>query len=498
MTHSIAHWQTQASVKDRRGPPVARPAHLGHRPLQLPLPVLHAARSTYPRAPRFLSARTSACTSRKSSGSRACSCSSACASCASPAASRCCGATSPTWSRDLAAIPGVEDIALTTNGVLLARPRRGAKAAGLKRITVSLDSARSEHVFARMTGGSRRRRGRCSPASKRARTRGLRAAQDQRRRPARRQRSHGCSIWSSTSAAPAHIVRFIEYMDVGNCNDWQPEQVVPSQELRRRGSPRAGRCSRSSANYRGEVARALRVRRRQRRGRLHLLGDRSRSAATARARAVRRTARSTPACSRRRARTCATPLRAARAMRSCSGSIRNVWLRATIATANCAPRLRDARAQDASRCTRSAADDGAQTLTHLDARKRPRMVDVGAKAVTQREATAEARVRFPPRRCASSCARSGMRTTKGPVFDTAIIAGTMAAKRTHELIPFCHPLAHRRLHDRDRARTRRRGRRSAARSRSRTRPASRWKRSPAPASPRSRSTTCARRCRTRS
>ena len=42
---------------------------------------------------------------------------------------------------------------------------------------------------------------------------------------------------------------------------------------------------------------------------------------------------------------------------------------------------------------------------------------------------------------AASLQRDGLRSAKGPVIDTAIIAGTMAAKRTHELIPFCHPLA---------------------------------------------------------
>ncbi len=68
------------------------------------------------------------------------------------------------------------------------------------------------------------------------------------------------------------------------------------------------------------------------------------------------------------------------------------------------------------------------------------MVDVGAKAVTLRVATAEARVRLP-RTVLRALAASGHRTRKGPVFDTAIIAGVMAAKRTHELIPFCHPLA---------------------------------------------------------
>jgi len=68
------------------------------------------------------------------------------------------------------------------------------------------------------------------------------------------------------------------------------------------------------------------------------------------------------------------------------------------------------------------------------------MVAVGAKPVTARSAVAEARMRLP-RAVAMALRKSGHRTKKGPVFDTAIIAGVMAAKRTHELIPFCHPLA---------------------------------------------------------
>jgi cyclic pyranopterin monophosphate synthase len=78
-------------------------------------------------------------------------------------------------------------------------------------------------------------------------------------------------------------------------------------------------------------------------------------------------------------------------------------------------------------------------LTHLDARNRPAMVDVGDKEVTRRVASAEARIRLPPA-VARALRASGRRTRKGPVFDTAILAGVMAAKRTHELIPFCHPL----------------------------------------------------------
>jgi cyclic pyranopterin monophosphate synthase len=67
------------------------------------------------------------------------------------------------------------------------------------------------------------------------------------------------------------------------------------------------------------------------------------------------------------------------------------------------------------------------------------MVDVGAKEATHRVAVAEARVVLPAN-VARALRESGHRTKKGPVFDTAIIAGVMAAKRTHELIPFCHPL----------------------------------------------------------
>ena len=79
-------------------------------------------------------------------------------------------------------------------------------------------------------------------------------------------------------------------------------------------------------------------------------------------------------------------------------------------------------------------------LTHLDAANRPTMVDVGAKTATSREASAEAIVKLP-RTVARALKSSGHRTKKGPVFDTAIVAGVMAAKRTHEIVPFCHPLA---------------------------------------------------------
>jgi cyclic pyranopterin phosphate synthase len=78
-------------------------------------------------------------------------------------------------------------------------------------------------------------------------------------------------------------------------------------------------------------------------------------------------------------------------------------------------------------------------LTHLDEVGRPRMVDVGGKAVTRRTAHARSAVAFPAAAARELAARD-FATAKGPVFQTAIIAGVMAAKRTHELVPFCHPL----------------------------------------------------------
>lgn len=78
-------------------------------------------------------------------------------------------------------------------------------------------------------------------------------------------------------------------------------------------------------------------------------------------------------------------------------------------------------------------------LSHVSSEGRPRMVNVGAKPATKRSATAQAVVRFPAN-VARALRAGGMRAKKGPVIDTAIIAGTLAVKRTHELIPFCHPL----------------------------------------------------------
>lgn len=76
-------------------------------------------------------------------------------------------------------------------------------------------------------------------------------------------------------------------------------------------------------------------------------------------------------------------------------------------------------------------------LTHLDASGAAHMVDVGEKAVTTREALAEGHVVMAPATLA--LIRDGL-AKKGDVIAVARLAGIMAAKRTHELIPLCHPL----------------------------------------------------------
>ena len=78
-------------------------------------------------------------------------------------------------------------------------------------------------------------------------------------------------------------------------------------------------------------------------------------------------------------------------------------------------------------------------LTHVDQNNRPTMVTISDKAITQRSATARSQIYLPD--VIFNLLKNGeIESKKGPVFNTAIIAGTMAAKKTHELIPFCHPI----------------------------------------------------------
>jgi len=151
---------------------------------------------------------------------------------------------------DLTAITGVEDVALTTNGVLLGRYASELKAAGLKRVTVSLDSL-DDAVFARMSGGfggvaevldgiEHARRAELTPVKVNA---VIQKGVNDHTALALVERFRGTGV----------VVRFIEYMDVGNRNHWRSELVVPSRELAERIGARWPLRTLQPA-YRGEVA----------------------------------------------------------------------------------------------------------------------------------------------------------------------------------------------------------------------------------------------------
>jgi len=151
---------------------------------------------------------------------------------------------------DLTDIPGVEDVALTTNGVLLGRYAAELKAAGLKRITVSLDSLDPD-VFARMSGGFGGLND-VLDGIEHARSAGL----DPIKINAVIQRGvndHTALDLVERFRGTGVIVRFIEYMDVGNRNEWKPDVVVPSKELMGRISERWP-LQPLERDYRGEVA----------------------------------------------------------------------------------------------------------------------------------------------------------------------------------------------------------------------------------------------------
>ena len=79
------------------------------------------------------------------------------------------------------------------------------------------------------------------------------------------------------------------------------------------------------------------------------------------------------------------------------------------------------------------------SLSHINAHNHPGMVDVSDKTVSRRTTEAEAILQLP-QAVLEAIQGDDINSPKGPVFHTAIIAGTQAVKRTHELIPFCHPL----------------------------------------------------------
>ncbi len=151
---------------------------------------------------------------------------------------------------DLTAIEGVDDIALTTNGVLLAKYAFELRAAGLRRITVSLDSLDPE-IFRRMSGGFD---GLADVLS------GIEHAQRAGLEPIkinavvqRGVNDHTVLDLLQRFRGTGVIVRLIEYMDVGNRNDWRPQLVVPSKELLARIGERWP-LEPLARGYRGEVA----------------------------------------------------------------------------------------------------------------------------------------------------------------------------------------------------------------------------------------------------
>jgi cyclic pyranopterin phosphate synthase len=79
-------------------------------------------------------------------------------------------------------------------------------------------------------------------------------------------------------------------------------------------------------------------------------------------------------------------------------------------------------------------------FTHIDSSNNPSMVDVSHKIVTQREATAQSSILLTEE-IVAQFKEGEINSKKGPVLQTSIIAGTMAVKKTADLIPFCHPLA---------------------------------------------------------
>ena len=151
---------------------------------------------------------------------------------------------------DLTTVPGIEDIALTTNGVLLGKYATELKAAGLERITVSLDTLDPD-VFAKMSGGfgavadvlggiDQGRRAGLAPIK--VNTVVQRGVND-----------HTLLDLLAHFRGTGVIVRFIEYMDVGTRNHWDRGLVVPSAELRALIHARWPLVARER-EYRGEVA----------------------------------------------------------------------------------------------------------------------------------------------------------------------------------------------------------------------------------------------------
>ena len=154
----------------------------------------------------------------------------------------------------LCKIPRIEDVALTTNGFLLAQNAKALKEAGLKRITVSLDSLNTE-TYNRMSGVKHG----LGPVMA-----GIEAATKEGLTPMKinavvQKGVNGDEVTDIAShfRGTGHILRFIEFMDVGNINGWRPESVLTGKEIVEMLNEKFP-LEPSAPNYVGEVARRYR------------------------------------------------------------------------------------------------------------------------------------------------------------------------------------------------------------------------------------------------
>jgi len=137
----------------------------------------------------------------------------------------------PKLIREITQIPGIDDLALTTNGALLSGQAEALKAAGLHRVTVSLDALDND-IFTAMNGGK---------ASVAEILKGIDAARTAGLGPVKINvviqkgaNDHHVLKLAEFFRGRGHVLRFIEYMDVGNCNHWDSKLVVPNSEILRR------------------------------------------------------------------------------------------------------------------------------------------------------------------------------------------------------------------------------------------------------------------------
>ena len=154
----------------------------------------------------------------------------------------------------LAAVPGVDDLTLTTNGFLLEQQAQALRDAGLQRITVSLDSL-DDAVFRQMNGRN---------FGTEQVLRGIRKAEEVGLQPIkinvvvqRGVNDHTVVDLARYFKGTGHIVRFIEFMDVGNLNGWKLDQVVPADEIFKRIGAEMP-IEPIAPNYPGEVAERFR------------------------------------------------------------------------------------------------------------------------------------------------------------------------------------------------------------------------------------------------